>query len=703
MKKLLALIFLITIFFQSYSQRDSVLLAEELIYNQDFNSAIVFYKQLISMDPKNPDYYGRLGFCYLNSVEKRDSAMAPYKKAIELYDDLSRRKRRRVMSNPLELQFYLARSYRVNLMFDSAIIELNSLKTKTKNRKILKLIDNEINLCVDGQELMSHPVDIVIKNLEPNINTAFTEHTPVFSLDETELIFTSRKKLNNNSVLDYDNEYDENIYISKKDSAGNWLPPEPISNINTPDHEATISMSHDQSKLFIYKDEDEGSIYYSNFSNRQWQTPIKMGPTINTKYRETHASLSYDGTTLFFTSNRPGGYGGMDIYITKLMPDGKWGPAVNVGPGINTNKDEESPYILPDGKTLYFSSRGHGGLGGFDIFKTNLNDFGTWTMPENIGYPINSIDDDVFFFPTFDEQRAYFASKNGDNNYGSSDIYLMKLPEINNSPYVIMTGKLSVCEGDLPPADIQIIDNTTDNFYIATPKDEKFVFVTQKDHNYTVVVLVNEQEVFSETFDVDPNSPKYMIYKVIKLDPDVKCDNIVTLTDDDLINPKRIGPNGNIFDYFVEIDNILFPLNGVGQIFPNSTLDTLVSFLNRNPEAIIEVGGYCDASGRASYNQILGQRRADAVKSYLVSHGVDANQVVAIGYGEENPIAINKNADGTWNRDGQKLNRRVEFKLIEQGDETLLIWGMKIPDNLKNSTYKFTYQKAATNNAETTN
>lgn len=703
MKKLIAIFFLLTVFFQSYSQRDSVLLAEELIYNQDFNSAIAFYKRLISMDPKNPDFYSRLGFCYLNSVEKRDSAIAPYKKSIELYNNLSRRKQRKVMSNPLELQFYLARSYRVNLMFDSAMTQLNSIKTKTKNKKILKLIDNEIKLCTDGKKLINNPVNIVIENLGPNINTSFTEHTPVFSLDESELIFTSRKKLNNNSILDYDNEYDENIYISKKDSAGNWLPPEPLSNINTPDHEATISMSHDQSELFIYKDEDEGSIYYSIFTNGQWQAPIKMGPTINTKYRETHASLSYDGTTLFFTSDRPGGYGGMDIYMTKKMPDGKWGPAVNIGPGINTDKDEESPYILPDGKTLYFSSRGLGGLGGFDIYKTTLNDFGTWTMPENIGYPINSIDDDVFFFPTFDEQRAYFASRNGDDNYGRSDIYLMKLPEGNTSPYVIMTGKLSVCEGDLPYADIQIIDNTTNNFYIATPKDEKFVFVTQKGHNYTVIVSVDDEEVFSETFDVNPASPKYMIYKVIKLDPDVNCDNVVTLTDDDLINPKRIGPNGNIYDAFVEIDNILFPLGGVGQISPNPTLDTLVNFLKRNPGAIIEVGGYCDASGRASYNQILGQRRADAVKTYLINHGVEPNQVVTIGYGEENPIAINKNPNGTWNKDGQKLNRRVEFRLIEQGDETLLIWGMKIPDNLKNPNYKFNYQKAATNTIETNN
>jgi len=703
MKKLPVIILFLMFFSQGFSQRDSVQIAEELIYNQDFNSAIVFYKKLIAMEPKNPDYYSRLGFCYLNTTGKRDSAIAPYKKSIEIYNNLTRRKKRSTMTSYAELNFYLARSYRVNLLFDSALFVLTDLRKDTKNRKVLQLIDSEIRLCNDGKLFISTPVDIEIVNLGNLINTQYTEHTPVFSPDETELIFTSRKKLNASSQIDYDNEFDENIYIAKKDSLGNWLAPEPIDNINTSDHEATISMSHDQSKLFIYKEEDEGSIFYSIFLNNKWQTPIKMSAVINTKHRETHASLSYDGTTLFFTSDRPGGYGGLDIYITKKMPDGTWGDAVNLGPGINTDKDEEAPYILPDGKTLYFSSKGHGGIGGFDIFKTSINNFGTWTMPENLGYPINSVEDDVFFFPTVDQQGAYFASKKGNDNFGRSDIYLMKLPEVNNSPIVIMTGKLSICDGDLPYADIQIYDNTSGNFYVATAKDGKFVFITEKNHNYTVTVETGGVEVFSESFDIDPNSPRLMMYKVIKLDPDVQCDNIVTLTDDDLIDPKRIGPNGDIFDSYVEIDNILFPLNGVGQIMPNATLDTLVSFLKRNPDAIIEVGGYCDASGRATYNSILAQRRADAVKNYIVNHGVLDSQVVAIGYGEENPVAINKNDNGTWNPDGQKLNRRVEFRLKQQGDETLLIWGMKIPDDIKNSTYKYNYQKAQTNDVETLN
>ncbi len=705
MKKIIVLLFAITTFLSTYAQRDSVQIAEDLIYNQDFNSAIVFYKQLISMDPKNPDYYYRLGFCYLNTVDKRDSSIVPFKTALFDYNKLSKKKRRKVMSNPLEIQFYLARAYRVNLMFDSAIVQLDMLSSLTKNRKVLELINNERQYCVDGQKLINNPVNIEIINLGPVINTKYTEHTPVFSPDESELIFTSRKKLFPSSEPDFDNEYDENIYISKKDSLGNWLTPKSLVSINTREHEATISMSLDQKTLFIYKEEDDGSIYYSNYDETtdKWSAPIKLGSNINTKYRETSASLSYDRNTLFFTSDRPGGYGDLDIYMSKLMPDKTWGPAVNLGQAINTSKDEEAPYILADGKTLYFSSKGHGGLGGYDIFKDSLTDFGTWGQPVNLGYPINSIDDDVFFFPTQDQQKAYFTSDKGSDNYGSTDIYMMRLPETNTSPFVIMTAKLSVCDGALPHADVLITDNTTGKYYVAAPKNGKFVFVTQKGHNYNVLVEVDEEEVFSEDFDIPQDAPKQMMYKVIRLDPDVPCDNIVSFTDDDLIDPKRIGPDGTIYDSYVDVQNILFPLNSVGNIFPNKSLDTLVSFLIRNPTAVIEVGGYCDASGRAVYNHTLGERRADAVRDYLIRKGVQESQVVAISYGEENPIAINKNDDGSWNAQGQKLNRRVEFRLLEQGDETLLIWGMKLSDDLKNPNYKFNYKKAATNDVETLN
>jgi len=700
MKKILITLIIIIFSHNLFSQKDSVALAEDLIYNLDFKSAIYFYKKIIELDPKNPDHHFKLGFCYLNTVEKRDSAIIPIKVAIDLYEDLSKQKQKKVITSPIEMDFYLARAFRVNYMFDSAILVLNVLEAEVKNKKVLQLIGQEKRYCIESKELVENPVNIEIVNMGSVINTIFTEHTPVFTGDESELIFTSRKQLFSDSPLDYDNEYDENIYISTKDSLGVWSEPQSITSINTTAHEATISLSFDGTKLFIYKDEDNGSIYYSEFNNGFWQAAIKLNENINTKSRETHCSMSYDETTLYFTSDRQGGYGGLDIYVSKKLPDGNWSKAINMGPGINTPKDEESPYILPDDKTLYFSSKGHGGMGGFDVFKCTLTEFGTWSLPKNIGFPINSIDDDVYFFPTADEQGAYFASKKG-KGFGSSDIYLMKLPDAEGSNIVVMTGKLVVCEGALPHADIMITDNTTNDYYVATPKNGKFIFVTQKEHSYTIVIEVDNKVVFEETIVIAKDAPRIQLYKAIRLDPQVPCNKIFVATDEDLIDARRIGPNGDIFDNFVEIDNILFPLNAVGKIMPNKTLDTLCLYLKRNPDAKIEVGGYADASGKAEYNYNLALRRAQAVKDYLVENGVLPNQIEVVSYGEENPIAINKNPDKTWNKDGQALNRRVEFRLLEQGEETLLIWGMKVQDKIKNTKYKFNYKKNVSNDIET--
>ena len=685
----------------SFSQRDSIRIAEELIYNQDFNLAISFYKKMLKFDSTNPEFLYKLGFCYLNTPVKRDSSIVPLKSAVKEYNKLSKKNARRVQTSLTEMQFYLSRAYRVNYQYKQAINTLEKIKKRTHNRKVLKLIDSELKLCYDGVELVDNPVLIDIINVGKVINSKYTEHSPVLSPDESELYFTSRKKLFPNSESSYDNEYDENVYVSVKNSIGAWTTPVPIKSINTTEHEATISISFDGLKLYIYKGDDNGSIYVSEYESDEWGKLKKLGKNVNTKYRETHACLSYDGRILFFTSDRPGGYGGLDIYMSRLMPNGTWGIAINLGPTINTEKDEESPFFMPDGKTLYFSSKGHGGLGGYDIFKANINQFGTWTVPKNIGYPINSVDDDVFFFPTTDEKRAYFASKK-DDSFGSSDIYMMQLPGAKGSNLIVMTGYLTVCQGQLPHADIVITNNSTGKYYVATPKRGKFLFIAKRGIEYNVTVEVNEKVVFSENFTPAIDAPSVMLYKAIRLDPDSPCGkDYLDSTSNDLLDTMLIGKDGNIYDVYVEIDNILFPLNQVGNITPDKNLDTLALYLNRNPKAVIEVGGYCDASGRAYYNYVLGKKRANAVKNYLLNKGVDTKQVVAISYGEENPIAINKNKDGSWNTAGQKINRRVEFRVLNQGDESLLIYGMDVPEDIKNIKYKFNYKKATSNNIET--
>jgi len=689
-KKLILLLIIIFSFAnQLFAQKDDIYIAEDLFYSEDFNQAIELYKQIVLLEPENPLFQYNLGFCYLNTRLRKDSSVYYFNNALRLYS----KKKHKAVVNIDEMNFYLGRAYRVTNNFDSAIFILEKLESQTTNRKFKKTIQNEITLAISGSELYKNPVNFNIENQGNEVNTIYTEHTPVFSIDESILIFTSRKPNPLNDELMYDGQYDEDIFISEKVD-GEWTTPVSISDsINTSEHEATISLSYDGQQLFIYKEEDEGSIYYSEFDGNEWRKPAKLGENINTRFRETHATQTLDGNTLYFTSSRPGGFGGQDIYLSNKMPDGSWGPAVNLGDSINTVKDEEGPYIHPDGVTLYFSSKGHKGMGGYDIFKSELTEDNKWSKAKNIGYPINTVEDDVFYFPTADGTRAYYASYR-DDAIGKSDIYLISIPNAETTDITILTGQLTVCTGKLPRAYITITDNITGDYYLASPnKKGKFIFVAKRGVSYNVMIETEENVVFNENYTVSNNSPYQQLYKVIRLDPEVVCENNVEVFSQDIIDSLYIDNSGTIYDEFLQIENILFDFGKANEITYNETLEQMVIYLNANHSAKIEIGAYADAKGKALFNYSLSLKRGEMVKKYLTDRGVNPEQLFVVGYGEENPIAKNINSDGTWNAEGQRLNRRAEFRVLEQGETTLLIWPFKVANELKNIDYKPNYHK----------
>lgn len=686
----------------SQEKDNEVNIAEDLVYNEDFSNAIELYKKVLIMDSLNPVVNFELGFCYLNTILEKDKSIQYFEKAIDLYP-----RRQQKSIEYLETKFYLGRSYRVNYQFDKAIETLTELKEKVRNKKFKKVIDNEIELAQKGKLFIKKPISIEVNNLGKTINSSFSDHSPVFSVDESVLIFTSRRGYRNGEMLP-DGQYDENIYISEKQENGLWSQPRSIGdNINTKMHEATIGLSYDGQQLFIYKDEDDGSIYVSNLKGDQWTTPKKLGDNINTRFRETHASLSTDGKKLYFTSDRPRGEGGLDIYVSELQDDGTWGEAKNMGKAVNTEKDEEGPYIHPDGKRLYFSSKGHDCIGGYDIFYSEINQFGTWSMAKNIGYPINTIEDDIFYTPTPDGQRAYYSSVK-QKGLGKSDIYIMGLPEVMKTDLTIMSGKVTICGGGkLPESKIKITDNTTGEEMIAKPnsKTGKFIFIVKHLHNYTVTVEKDNAIIHNKTFDIPNNSPSQQVYESIRLDPTVPCDETLTAAvtkKDDILEIKYTDENGIVYDSFVEIENILFPFGKANKITKNKSLDELAKYLINNKEAVIEIGAYADSKGRATYNQKLSEQRANVVKKYLTNKGVVEKQLVTVGYGEENPITINKNKKGYWLSASQKYNRRIEFRMLNQGEETLLIRPMSnIPEQYKNPKYDKDYVKNKRNDIET--
>lgn len=683
---------------------DLFYIADDYVDNENFTGAINLYHRMLMDDPKNPDLNFKLGFCYLNTPDEKDKAIEYIEKSLKFL-----KKKKKKSNEIIEAKFYLAKAYQSNYRFEEALEKYLELKDLTKNKKLNSIVDNEIEKCRISKDLIANPVEITINNMGDSINSEFTDHSPVVSADEAVLIFTSRRENEYGGEINSDGEFDENIYISYFIN-DRWTKPVSIGeNINTSNHEASIGLSVDGQKLFIYKSEDEGSIYLSKLEGDVWSKPQKLGSTINTKARETHASLSADGNSLYFTSERKGGYGGLDIYVSHRKLGGEWSDAINLGPTVNTASDERAPYIHPDGITLFYSTKGYAGLGGFDIFTSRINEFNTWTKPKNLGYPINTASDDVFYVPSADGQRAYYASKKKDG-FGRSDIYLIGLKEAEKAKITIMTGKVHICRGNLPEVSITVMDAKTDEvvgIYTPNSKTGKFLFVLNKGGRYNVIFEANGEIILSEELVVPKSAAYQQLYKVIQIPVDPPCDDeeLALMQEQEFaggINIDNIDENGIVYDKSIKIENILFPYNSAVDIPKNKSLDKLSIYLSSNKEAVIEVGAYADASGRAYYNYTLSVKRGNAVKTYLIRKKVKSDQVVVQGYGEENPITINRNSNGTWNKKSMKFNRRIEFRLITQGKDSLLIKPLtNIPKEFKNEKYDKYYKKVKSNNIET--
>jgi len=716
-KNIIILSCLLIISISAFPQSDSIEIADGFIENEDFNQAIELYQKILAIDSTDAVSNFKLGFCFMNTPFKKQEAITYFLRAKSIFEH-----NEEYGLDYIETCFYLGRIYRILYNPEQAIKTFEDLRKTSKNKKLNADIEKEIKTCKLINEFTQNPIQIVLKNLGDSINSLNSDHSPVLSADESMLFFTSRRLGSTGNEIAIDGLPYEDIYYSEK-IGNDWSKPKNIGKqINTNGHEATLGISADGQELFIYRDEDEGSIFYSRLNGDQWTVPKKLGPTINTRHRETHASLSYDGKKLYFTSNRFGGNGGMDIYVSQLQPDSTWGEAKNLGPTVNTTEDEESPFIHPDNKTLFFSSKGHNGLGGFDIYKSELNQFKTWTMPENLGYPINTTEDDVFYSPTSDGQRAFFASERSDG-IGKLDIYTIGVKDLENTNLTVYTGKAIVCAGSLPEATIQITsldEPDVPKLVRINKKTGKFLFVASRGHKYRIEALVYNMVVFKEEILVPDDATNQQLYKTIRLDPEAPCgENLLGMrdvniskdtnnsaeTEDDefeeleLSEPDVImDEEGNIYNQRIKIENIMFTTGKANAIMKNQSLDNLAIYLKRNPTAIVEIGAYADAKGLASNNQILTLQRSTVAYQYLLAQGVMPQQLTIVGYGEENPLAINKNPNGTWNLDAMKFNRRIEFRVIQQGASKLLISPVAdMPPKFKNKHYDKKYKKNPVN------
>jgi outer membrane protein OmpA-like peptidoglycan-associated protein len=590
--------------FSQSTDEELFFMAESMVDKENYDGALEVFKKLLKKDPMNANLNFKVGYCYLQSVLQKELAIDYLEVAINSTSDNYNPDDFNEKNAPTESYLFLGKAYHVNYRFDEAIGIYNELREKLANdgSEFLSEINRAIETCEYGKELVKYPVNMIVTNLGNGINSEYDEHSPVFSADESVLIYTSKRGLNPDDPKSDDGQYFEDIYISHRDG-DIWKSPTPIAtNINTSGHEASIGLSVDGQQLFIYKDDkNDGNIYLSTLDGEEWTKPEKLPFPINTKSKETHASLSADGRSLYFTSDRKGGLGGLDIYVIRKLPNGSWGDAMNMGPTINTPYDEEGPYIHPDNVTLFFSSKGHNSMGGFDIFFSS-NEDGSWSKPSNIGYPINTTEDDVFYTPTPDGKRAYYAShQNG--GIGKNDIYLISIPGSQVKPLTVMTGNVILADGRDPEGiTITVTDLESQELvgiYTPNSKTGKFLFILSPGKKYNVFVEAEEHLFHTENLLVPENTSYQEIKRAIKLQPIV------------LGQTKKV--------YYIEFPNGSSKIDESAQI----VLSNLSEFLQKNPNIIVDVSG----SKNPDIDMLTNERK-QVVAEDLIDKGIQQSRIL---------------------------------------------------------------------------
>jgi outer membrane protein OmpA-like peptidoglycan-associated protein len=615
-----------------------------------YTDAIPMLLSLYKEDPTNMNLAFKLGVCYRGSRRYKAQAIPYFSQAITAVTDDYDGSFYKERKAPLIAYKYLGDAYHINYQFDKAIEAYQkfiAVMVENKNMKeaLLKEINRDIEMCKTGQRLVANPIKIKIKNLGATVNSVYADYSPVLSADQSTLLFTSRRTGSTGALKDDEGNFMEDIYMSNKTPTG-WSQATNIgSPINTESNEASVGISPDGQTILIYKDDNgDGNIYSTNLNGDTWSTPVKLNENINTKYWEPSAYFSADGNTLYFVSNRPGGFGGRDLYTSKKTPTGDWTKAKNMGSAINTPYDEDAPFIHADGVTFSFSSNGHNTMGGFDIFNSILSNDSIWSEPMNVGYPINTTDDDVFYVISPDGLNAYFSSFR-EGGLGEKDNYMATFINKKETPLTLVKGTV-VDESGKPAKNvtITITDNETEQvvgIYHANSKTGQFLFILTPGKNYNITYQADNHLFYSENMEIPKDSKYYEVSKQISLPPIVVGSKIVLNNIFFDFDKATLRPQSN-----VEIKNLLF-------------------IMKSNPNMKVEISGHTDSKGSEAYNQKLSEERAQAVVKSLIEKGIDANRMKAKGYGKTMPAAPNKNVNGSDNPNGRQLNRRVELKITE--------------------------------------
>ena len=481
---------------------------------QNYWAALQAYLEQYKDNPKDVVINYRIGFCYLNTNVGKAKAIPYLEYAVKQKDV------------PKDAYLLLGKAYHSANRFDDAI---DAYKTYKEGAKVkddaLNNVDRLMEMCDNGKDLITKPVDVKFENLGKGINSNGSDYNPYVNANETLLIFCSQRQ--GNTGGSYDNPEDLGVYPADvyysvmKDGA--WTKAKNLGyTVNTEEAEECVGMNAQGDKLFLFFDSkaDYADLYMTKYIAKQWQKPESLGQNVNTKSVESGAALSSDGNTLIFSSDRKGGTGGKDLYKSQRLPNGNWSIPTNLGTTINTQYDEDGPFFSADDKTLYFSSKGFNSMGGYDIFKSEYDSAAdTWSEPVNLGYPVNTSDDNIYFSITADKKHGYIAAQR-DDGFGDLDIYRITF---NSAPgggqkYTVVRGFVSSDTAMIGKVKIILSDTTgkTLGIYNAITSGGKFIMIIPPG-KYHIATESGNFKPYTEDFSIPEKQQPAELPKTISL------------------------------------------------------------------------------------------------------------------------------------------------------------------------------------------
>ncbi|MDD4746898.1 MAG: OmpA family protein [Salinivirgaceae bacterium] len=636
----------------------------------DYIKAVDFFEKAYELAPNNVALNYYLGTAYLQSASKKKSL-----KHLEMVFQTE-------PTIATDIHFKLGRAYHLNYEFEKGRNHYLKYRATLDNKALLywtPIIQKFVQETEYGEKYVKEPQRVFIDNLGSTANSAFPEYSPVITVDGKTLFFTSKRpdaKKRKTKIYKPLQQYYENIYRITRNK-GEWSAPEKLPKpVNSKENNAVVGIDQSGQELIVFNGKDKnGDLLQTKMKSKtKWTKPkSNLFGRINSKYRETSASVHFDGKTMYFTNDNPkDSRGGSDVFESRRISSNKsWGKPKNLGSLVNSAYNEEAVFISPDGQTLYFSSNGHSSMGGYDIFKCEVQRDGTWGIPQNLGHPINTPDDDMFFSLTANMRFGYYASLGQDDTNGDWDIYkitflgpekpliqssedmliaslanpitevvIEKTVEIKTIRLTIVKGIISDSFTERPvAATIEVVDNEKDEVIQTSNTNSEtgeYMITLPSGRNYGIMIKATDYLHHSENFNI-PEATNYQ-----------------EISKNIMLNKLEAGSK-------VVLNNIFFEF-GKSILHPSSypELERVVAMMLAYKTLVIEISGHTDNVGSASGNITVSNSRAKAVVDYLINRGVPYARLQHKGYGFAEPIAPNDTEEG------RQQNRRVEFKILKK-------------------------------------